>query len=635
MADEPQTNQPIVLRAINWREVFPFTNIFRAFRVAVHPSKLVLGLLALLVVYGAGRIMDAVWSQKSSANYGEAYLAESIAASKQGRTPPPNFDWVRDSQKRVYGSILTALNDRDKDLDAAAKKHTDDVAAAGGDGTKQQAAHKAYNEAVIGILSRFHQVMVAAEEALEAQKDLKGAPRGGLPAPSDASKIEADTFARASESKHRIALGRDRALEAIDSQYTIDKAAADAEPDADKKKQKQRDVEEARENRRTGLFENTRLQHHVIEIAVPRGLFATFLDYEVTQINNIVASVMDMKFGMTNGVIRYVLNFFMVGPGWFFGYHTLYAILFFVIFLLVWAVFGGAIARIAAVQVARDEKISVRQALRFSINKVLSFAFAPIIPLIIVLVIGLLLAVGGLLYYIPWIGPILAGALFFLALIAGVVITLVLLGTAGGLSLMFPTIAVEGSDSFDAISRSFSYVFARPWRMLFYTLVAIIYGALTYLFVRLFIVLVLSSTRYFVSWFLGGQPGRWFPEIWPESTMAKLPYDINFAGLKFTEDVSAFLICIWVFLLIGLLGAFVISFYFSANTIIYFLMRREVDATELEDVYVEDAEDDIVEPAAPVAAAAGVGTTPATMVSTTPVVPPYTPPPETPPTNPA
>ena len=62
--------------------------------------------------------------------------------------------------------------------------------------------------------------------------------------------------------------------------------------------------------------------------------------------------------------------------------------------------------------------------------------------------------------------------------------TLVALGTAGGFNLMYPTIAVEGSDSFDAISRSFSYIYARPWRMIWYTMVAIVYGALTFLFVR-------------------------------------------------------------------------------------------------------------------------------------------------------
>src|SRR5881394_1639735 len=107
-------------------------------------------------------------------------------------------------------------------------------------------------------------------------------------------------------------------------------------------------------------------------------------------------------------------------------HHTVFFAIFFLWFLVVWSIFGGAIARIAAVHVARDEKISIRQALRFSTAKFLSFLSAPII-----LVVGLVVAIGGALGNIPGIGPILVGALFFLALIAGFVMTLVLLGTAG------------------------------------------------------------------------------------------------------------------------------------------------------------------------------------------------------------
>src|SRR3954463_8653822 len=58
MADEVQT-----IRSINWREVFPFTNLFKAFRVAVHPSKLVLALAALLLIYTGGRILDGIWAK--------------------------------------------------------------------------------------------------------------------------------------------------------------------------------------------------------------------------------------------------------------------------------------------------------------------------------------------------------------------------------------------------------------------------------------------------------------------------------------------------------------------------------------------------------------------------------------------
>ena len=77
-----------------------------------------------------------------------------------------------------------------------------------------------------------------------------------------------------------------------------------------------------------------------------------------------------------------------------------------------------------------------------------------------------------------------------------------------------------------------------------------------------------------------------------------MTYNVNYEALKWSEDIAAAEISFWVYLTIGLLGAFAISFYFSANTIIYYLMRREVDATELDDVYVEETEDEFGEPVA-------------------------------------
>ena len=313
-----------------------------------------------------------------------------------------------------------------------------------------------------------------------------------------------------------------------------------------------------------------------------------------------------------------VANLAVVGPGWLLRYHLVYFILFAAWFLLLWAIFGGAIARIAAVHVARDEKISVGQALRFSSSKLLSFVFAPVIPIIIILVAGVIIALGGLLWYIPVIGPILGGAIFILALLVGFIITLVGVGTVGGFNLMYPTIAVEGSDSFDAISRSFSYIFARPWRMIFYTALSLVYGALCFLFARYFVYVMLGVTHYFASWFLAGKAAHYWPEIWPQVNDADLAYRINFHALSWSDATSAFLIACWVYVVLAFLAAFVVSFYFSANTIIYYLMRREVDATELDDVYVEDTDEDFTEIA--VAATATTPTTPST-----PELPPATP----------
>ena len=89
--------------------------------------------------------------------------------------------------------------------------------------------------------------------------------------------------------------------------------------------------------------------------------------------------------------------------------------------------------------------------------------------------------------------------------------------------------------------------------------------------------------------------------MWPQPTdpLQQLPYVPNYEVLKGSEAFAAGLMSWWVYLVIGLVGAFAISFYFSSNTMIYYLMRREVDATDLDDVYVEEMDDEIPDTEAP------------------------------------
>ena len=53
MADEPQ-----VIRGIDWKATFPFVSLFRGFRVAIHPSKLILALAALVLIFFGGKLLD-------------------------------------------------------------------------------------------------------------------------------------------------------------------------------------------------------------------------------------------------------------------------------------------------------------------------------------------------------------------------------------------------------------------------------------------------------------------------------------------------------------------------------------------------------------------------------------------------
>ena len=156
--------------------------------------------------------------------------------------------------------------------------------------------------------------------------------------------------------------------------------------------------------------------------------------------------------------------------------------------------------------------------------------------------------------------------------------------------------------------------------MLFYSAVALAYGAITYLFVRLFIYLTLLLTWFFVGLFVwrhSGSGENLWPAIMPHPSFASLPYETDAQALNWGGSLGAFLIAFWNYLAISMLGAFAISFYFSVNTIIYYLMRREVDATEMDDVYLEQPDEEFAEtPVAPSVATAPAAA-PATLAPAT------------------
>jgi hypothetical protein len=539
MADEP-----ITVRAISWRQTFPFINLFRAFRVAVHPSKIVLALVALIMLYIGGHLLDLVWVVQDRAVPNEVILYDQFSSQpKAGQSFSELRKNYRDQIEQMYAQQLLAYKIESKP-DAA-----------------KRAAH---NGDELGTL--------------KARIVLK----------RDQTKADAD------QARKHAPTGSADAIAAADHEY-------------------QANVRQ--------MFALASTEYQAALQIKNVGLFETYFEYESNQVSNVVRAVEDWNwlgrerlpsmdtsnFDLSSetgtsspGVIQSAVRFFTVAPIWLLTQHPLFFFLFGLMFLVLWSIFGGAICRIAAVHAARDEKLSIRSALMFSGGKFFSFLFAPIIPLLIVVGIGLLVTIGSSLANIPYFGPIIIGAVFFLALAAGFVMALVLLGLIGGFNVMYPTIAVEGSDSFDAISRSFSYLYARPWRLGFYTLVSIVYGTASYLFVRLFIFVMLVLAHRFGGIAVGATADSTAPlwtSLWPDpATSGRLSYDIDTLSLTFAQEIGARLIWLWVHLVIALLGAFAVCFYFSANTIIYYLLRKEVDATDLDDVYMELTDDEFADP---------------------------------------
>jgi hypothetical protein len=319
------------------------------------------------------------------------------------------------------------------------------------------------------------------------------------------------------------------------------------------------------------------------------GLFSTMWRHAARQFEVTVDSVLNGEFRAASESIA---DYFRA-LGWAFRYHFLYSIIFAAINLVVVCVAGGAICRISALQFAHGEKPGISEALRYSTKKFISFLAAPLAPIAISIVLGLCIFLLGLLGNIPYAGEIIVAILFILALITGIVITIVLILTGAGFNLMFPALAYDGLDCFDAISRSFNYVYSRPWRMALYTALAAVYGAICYMFVRFFAFLLLLVTRFSLGLGLFGKAEQKFDAIWPQ------PYFQNLSGTAFeatssgTEWFAALVIHIFILIILFLIVAFIMSFYFSANTIIYALLRNKVDNTPIDEICQDPVSNEI------------------------------------------
>jgi len=311
------------------------------------------------------------------------------------------------------------------------------------------------------------------------------------------------------------------------------------------------------------------------------GVFSTLWHFGSIKFHAALKELFELNL---TSVGRNIVDYFKA-IRWAARYHFVYCIIFVVIMLAVISVAGGAICRIAALQFAQGEKPGLTEALRFSTKRFTSFFTAPLAPLGIIIFIGLFIFLLGLIGNIPLAGELIIGICMLLALTAGALIAVVLIGGVVGFNLMFPAVAYDGSDCFDAISRSFSYVYAKPWRMLFYTAIAAVYGAICYIFVRFFAFLLFSVTHWFLKLGILGDNSK-LAAIWPGSSFTRLvgPLDLS-ASANWTQSLAIFLIYLCLLVVIGLVVSFIISFYFSANTIIYSLMRNKVDNTALEDIY--------------------------------------------------
>lgn len=239
----------------------------------------------------------------------------------------------------------------------------------------------------------------------------------------------------------------------------------------------------------------------------------------------------------------------------------------------VWAFFAGAITRIATVQLGREERVDLRSAVVYAARQYGWSFVAPFFPLFGVLLASIPLIVLGFIMRAD-AGMVVAGIAWPFALLGGLAITILLLGLLAGWPLMWPTISSEEhGDAFEAFSRSFSYVFQRPLQYLFYLVLAGLIGGVGWVLVSHVSEAVIELTYYGASW---------------GATNERIDL-VAFGDYTGTMGTGVGLIRLFDGLVRLIAMAFNFSFFFCVLTAIYLVMRRDVDKTDFDEVFVEDS----------------------------------------------
>jgi hypothetical protein len=254
--------------------------------------------------------------------------------------------------------------------------------------------------------------------------------------------------------------------------------------------------------------------------------------------------------------------------------------------LLVWSLFGASITRGAALWFAREDRLSLRRSLGWGVKRWPAYFGGPMFPLAGVLIAVIPVAALCLLLKLD-IGVLLVGIIWPLVLVCGLFLAILLVGLLFGWPLMWPTISAEGTDSFDALSRSYSYTYQRPVHYLFYAAVAGVLGMLAWVVVLIFAHGVITFSYWAASWGSGTdriQEIRQIAEARPG--LAGQTGSSLEAGDIFNLGSRA--IGFWVRVVKYIAVGFLFSYFWCAATYIYFLLRQAVDVTEMDEVAVEE-----------------------------------------------
>jgi hypothetical protein len=252
--------------------------------------------------------------------------------------------------------------------------------------------------------------------------------------------------------------------------------------------------------------------------------------------------------------------------------HPYIAIVFLPLILIWTTLIGGAISRIAGMDFAQGVGLSWPQGLGYALGRWSSFAGSIFGPLALACGIMLAMAVAGWVLFSLSGVNVVGGVLWFLFLIAGAVVAVIFLAMTFGGPMLVPAVACEGTDAIDAVQHAYSYVFAKPLRLLAYMAVLIAQFLLLWLVVAAAVWLILNIPQHAAGTWLD-KPG--------DDVIAGVP------ALTGSDRLASGAVRFWSTIPVLLGAAFSVSYFWCAATILYLAMRRICDGQDMSEVWVD------------------------------------------------
>ncbi len=243
--------------------------------------------------------------------------------------------------------------------------------------------------------------------------------------------------------------------------------------------------------------------------------------------------------------------------------------------LAVWSLFGAAITRTAVLKIGRGEAIYPSDSIKFAKQRFGSHIAAVTCPLIMISMMAIpLMALGWMMR--ANLGVAIVGCLFVAILPIGLLMSLIGVAWSLGWPLAWGSLSSDGMDSFDAMSRSFSYACHRPLRYLAYAGLAMTVGMFSWLVVWGFSELIIQTGISTLE--LGTGTVRM-----AEIRQAMLGQPVDSGLVRFGGSMMAF----WIGLIRTAASAFAFSYFWCMVAGIYLLLRLDVDSTEMDEIFVD------------------------------------------------